>query len=298
MNASERLNSLRATASLNVGRAIMLALLTAFLMSVAAALTKKLVPVVAIEWVLLAQYLVCLFLMFPWLIKRGASALKTDHFGLHLVRSASGWLCMYAYFIAIKNIPLVDAVLLRNAAPLCVPIWVLLWLKVRIPMIRWLPVIVGFAGVALILQPEGEGLKLWHFIGLSSAFMLAASIVTTRVLTTSEPTSRILFYYFLFSSFFTLPIALQAGGEVPLSVIPLMVLVGLLTFFSMWSYTGAYQQASSIIVSPISYFGVVFAGFWGWLFWEQLPDGLALGGALLVITGGISSVWLGSKATN
>ncbi|RLA20802.1 MAG: EamA/RhaT family transporter [Gammaproteobacteria bacterium] len=271
----------------------MLTLLTALLMSIVAATIKQLVATVAVEMILLVQYLTCAALMLPWLAKNGFKALKTEHMGLHLARAVSGWLCLYAYFLAIEHIPLVDAVLLRNAAPLCVPVWVLLWLKISIPLVRWIPVMVGFVGIALVLQPTSDGFKLWHLLGLGSAIAMAGSIVTTRLLALTEPTSRIMFHYFFLSALFTVPLALSKEILIPLSALPFMIGIGLFTFFSMWCYTRAYQYASATIISPISYFGVVFTGLWGWLLWDQIPDNIALIGALLVILGGIGSVLMG-----
>jgi len=293
MPSSERLTQLRATRTLNVGKAVMLTLLTALLMSIVAATIKQLVATVAVEMILLVQYLTCAALMLPWLAKNGFKALKTEHMGLHLARAVSGWLCLYAYFLAIEHIPLVDAVLLRNAAPLCVPVWVLLWLKISIPLVRWIPVMVGFVGIALVLQPTSDGFKLWHLLGLGSAIAMAGSIVTTRLLALTEPTSRIMFHYFFLSALFTVPLALSKEILIPLSALPFMIGIGLFTFFSMWCYTRAYQYASATIISPISYFGVVFTGLWGWLLWDQIPDNIALIGALLVILGGIGSVLMG-----
>jgi len=293
MSSSERLTQLRATRTLNVGKAVMLTLLTALLMSIVAATIKQLVATVAVEMILLVQYLTCAALMLPWLAKNGFKALKTEHMGLHLARAVSGWLCLYAYFLAIEHIPLVDAVLLRNAAPLCVPVWVLLWLKISIPLVRWIPVMVGFVGIALVLQPTSDGFKLWHLLGLGSAIAMAGSIVTTRLLALTEPTSRIMFHYFFLSALFTVPLALSKEILIPLSALPFMIGIGLFTFFSMWCYTRAYQYASATIISPISYFGVVFTGLWGWLLWDQIPDNIALIGALLVILGGIGSVLMG-----
>ncbi len=272
----------------------MLTLLTALLMSVVAATIKQLVPIVGVETILLVQYLTCAALMLPWVVKKGLKALKTDHIGLHIARAVSGWLCLYAYFLAIEHIPLVDAVLLRNAAPLCVPLWALLWLKIRMPAVRWIPVMIGFAGIALVLQPTSEDFKLWHLLGLGSAIAMAGSIVTTRVLALTEPTSRIMFYYFFISALFTVPLAITQEIIISLVALPFMVGIGLFTFFSMWCYTRAYQYASATIISPISYFGVVFTGLWSWLFWDQIPDSMAVMGAILVILGGIGSVLFGN----
>jgi drug/metabolite transporter (DMT)-like permease len=43
-------------------------------------------------------------------------------------------------------------------------------------------------------------------------------------------------------------------------------------------------------VGPFTYLIVVFAATAGWLFWDEVPDGLSLLGALLVVAGGIFTI--------
>ena len=293
LTPSDRLEKLRSSGTHKVGLAVSLTLLTALLMSFVAAAIKHISPIVSVEMIISVQYLVCIAFMFPWLFKNGLNALKTKHFKLHLLRAITGWFCLYFYFQAIKHIPLVDAVLLRNAAPLCVPVWILFWLKVRIPAVRWLPVMIGLLGIGLILNPAAEGFKLWHIVGFGSAFMMAGSIVSTRVLTVTEPASQIMFYYFFLSCVFSLPMALSGDTTVPLEALPYMIGIGLFMLLSMWCYTKAYQFASATIISPISYFSVVFTGLLSWLFWDQVPTSLAIAGAVLVVLGGVGSVLIG-----
>ena len=297
-SSTERLNKLRDTGNNKVGVGVLLTLLTALLMSFVAAAIKHISPVVSIEMIISVQYVVCIVFMFPWLFRNGLRALKTKHFKLHLLRGLTGWFCLYFYFQAIKHIPLVDAVLLRNAAPLCVPIWILFWLKVRIPKVRWVPVIIGLCGIALILNPAVDDFKLWHIVGFGSAFMMAGSMVSTRVLTVTEPSARIMFYYFLLSCLFSLPMALTGDTELPLQALPFMVGIGVFMLLSMWCYTRAYKYASATIISPISYFSVVFTGLLSWLFWGQIPTTMAVIGALLVILGGVGSVLVGQVNNN
>jgi len=281
--------------SSNLSRGVLLALASSLLMSTTAALIKYTATLTSIEMIVAVQYSISLAVLFPWLVRKGPRILKTERPWLHLVRGLSGWACFYTYYLAIDHIPLVDAALLRNAAPLCVPLWLLCWLGIRLSWLKWIPLLVGFAGIALILQPEGDSLSFWHLVGFGSAIALAGSIVTTRILTGGEPTNRILFYYFFISAVAAIPLALMSDRPVPAEAWPPMILIGLSVWLVMWFYTQAYRFAKASTLSPISYSGVAFAGFWGWLFWDQLPNLLTLAGVALVIAGGIGSVMIGRK---
>ncbi|WP_428034419.1 DMT family transporter [Amphritea sp.] len=272
-----------------------LALATTLVMSLAAAATKYTASLVSIEQIVLVQYLICTLIMLPWLGRKGISALKTEKPGLHLARGLSGWLCFYTYYLALNEIPLGEASLLRNSAPLIVPLLVLIWLKYRMPLFHWLPVVIGFIGIGLVLKPDGSHFNPWHLAAVASAILLSVSIVTTRMLTLTEPINRILFYYFALSALFSLPLALSQWRPVPLASVPLMIGISLSIWCTMWLYTKAYSYAKATVIAPISYFGVLFAGLLGWLFWQQVPDMIAVVGAALVIAGGIGSVWLGRE---
>ncbi len=272
-----------------------LALATSMVVSLATAATKYTAAFVSIEQIVTAQYLICVAVMLPSLMSRGVQDLKTKHPWLHLIRGIAGWLCFYTYYLALNKIPLVDAALLRNTAPICVPILLFFWKGFRLPLLHWLPVFVGFIGIALVLQPQGASLSLWHLVGLGSAITLAGSIVTTRTLTLTEPTSRIMFYYFSFSALCSMPLAISNWQPIPLFTVPILLGIGLSIWLTMWLYTCAYSYAKASVISPISYAGVLFTGLLGWFIWGQIPNSSAVIGAILIISGGIGSVYFGRE---
>ncbi|MBV0932011.1 DMT family transporter [Marinobacterium weihaiense] len=271
------------------------ALATTVVMSLAAVLIKLTSASVSIEMIVFFQYLLCVLVMLPWLRQAGLTALKTTRIGTHLLRGLCGWACFYTYYLALEKIPLVDAALLRNAAPLCVPLWLLVWHRVGLHWLSWLPLLLGFIGIALIMQPEGEGFSRWHLVGFMAALTLAGSIVSTRALTETEPVNRILFYYFLISTLAALPLALLQWQPLPLQSIPYLVLIAGSIWLTMWLYTRSYSHAPASVIAPLSYFGVVLTGLWGWLIWDQVPTSIAWAGIGLVMLGGISSVWIGAR---
>jgi len=274
-----------------------LALATSLVVSLATAATKYTAGFVSIEQIVLVQYLICLAVMVPSLCRRGVETLKTKNVGVHFIRGMSGWLCFYTYYLALDKIPLVDASLLRNAAPICVPLLLFFWKGFRMPLLRWLPVFIGFFGIVLVLCPQGTSLSLWHLVALGSAVTLAISIVTTRVLTLTEPTSRILFYYFSISAFCSIPMAISNWQSIPLFALPMMAGIGLSIWLTLWLYTLAYSYAKATVISPVSYSGVLFTGLLGWLFWNQVPEISAIVGSVFIIFGGIGSIYLGWEKT-
>ena len=80
--------------------------------------------------------------------------LKTRRLALHLLRSISGLLAHLFFYVAIVYVPLVDANLLLSAAPLWVPLLLLVFLRQTVTRELWISTLVGLVGVGLILHPH------------------------------------------------------------------------------------------------------------------------------------------------
>ncbi|WP_101760376.1 DMT family transporter [Oceanicoccus sp. KOV_DT_Chl] len=279
----------------NFIKGISLGIMTVAIGSCVGAIGKHLTTLVDISAIVLFQYLICFLFTLPWIIKHGPTALTTAHPWQHIIRGVSGCLCFYTYYVALKYIPLVDASLLRNTAPLVVPLILFIGFHAAIPKVRWLPLIIGFIGIAVILRPAQQGLSLWHLVGFSSGVGLAISMVFTRVLAQHEPESRILFYYFFISLLFVVPFFAFNYAPIPMAALPWLILVGVAMYFTFILYTRAYAYVNASVVAPTSYFAVVFAGILDWIFWDHFPDIWTLVGITLVILGGLLLLRLGDK---
>ncbi|NND65951.1 MAG: DMT family transporter [Halioglobus sp.] len=275
----------------NTRLAIYLSLLMIFLASTAVAATKIASADASTEAIVTIQYLVCTVLCLPRVWRAGWRDLRTEHGGLHVFRGVAGVLGFYLFFASVKHIPLVDAMMLRQSAPLIVPLVLWVWLRERIAGVAWLPLLVGFAGIAVILHPTPAGLSWWHAAGLVSALTLAASMVATRLLARTEPTARILIYYAVLSLACIAPFSIGDFAGLALTTWLAMLYVGWAIYWTLELYTRAYGMAPTEIIAPINYFAVVLGGLWGWLFWQQIPDAWTIWGSLLVIGGGLLTVF-------
>ena len=198
----------------------------------------------------------------------------------------------YFYYAALDNIPLVDALLLRQSAPLVVPLVVWAWNRERIAADHWLPLIIGFIGVAIILRPDAGGFSTWHAAGFASAVALAISMVATFHLASTEPVSRVLFYYFALSLLCVAPFGLGNLQQVRWQDWCAMLYVGVSIYYTLELYTRAYGMAPASAIAPINYLAIVLGGVWGWLIWQQVPDVWSVLGSVLVIGGGLLTIYL------
>jgi drug/metabolite transporter (DMT)-like permease len=243
------------------------------------------------------QNAISLVLLLPWVLRGGVAGLKTHRPVLHFIRAVAGLLSQYLLFVALKYIPLVDAVLLANAAPLFIPLITWAWLKQAISAKLWASLVIGFVGIVLILQPGGEVFSWATPLALAAGGCSALALVAVGLLDTTEPPARILVYYFLLSSVLTAPLLIPDWTTPGLRGWLWLGGVGVTMALAQFLLILAYEQASAAILSPFNYSVVIFSGLIGWLVWDQVPNALSLVGVALVCAGGVLATLQRHKAT-
>jgi len=285
----------------NTIKALAFAFATIVVGSGAGAASKWISGAVPIATIVMIQYGICVLIIMPWLIHQRFKPVIFNHqhntpWKKHLIRGISGWLSFFCYYSALKNIPLVDASLLRSAAPLFVPLVAWLWVRAKVPVHRWLPLILGFIGVTLVLRPDSSDISYGHIIGLFSGVGLAVSMIGTRLLSQTEGANTIISYYFFISLLCSLPFGLYYWQAIPLWTLPYLLFIGVSIYATMVFYTKAYSYAKPSVVAPISYFSVIISGAMGWIIWHHIPSSSALIGSLLVIVAGFLTIYLSNKS--
>lgn len=280
----------------HISRGVAYGLATPMVASTAAATAKVLAGTLSPWFIVWVQYGICTLVMMPWLMRNGPGALRTEHPRLLVIRSLAGWSGFTTYYLALPFIPLVDAALLRAAAPLWVPLVVFVWLRQPVPLVRWIALITGFTGVALILQPGVHSINPGYLLGIAAGVSLAGSMATTRRLSASEPASRVLFFYFSISFLASTPMALTHLKPVTWHQMTALLYVGLSIFLTMVLYTRAYTFAPTTVVAPLSYASVPMSGLLDWWLWHHVPGPVAFVGMAIVVGSGILAVTVGSRA--
>jgi drug/metabolite transporter (DMT)-like permease len=226
----------------------------------------------------------------------GLSGIATPHPWLQIARGIVSVLAIGALFAALGSIPLTDGMLLRETAPLWIPILSAILLGEPMPPRIWPAIVMGFAGVAMVLHPRLDHLALGDLFGLASGLLYAVQTILTRHLDRlNEPQARTLFYIYAItiSASFT-P---AASTFAPLAGITVVWLVvgGVLLLASTGCLIAAYQTAPAWLIAPIGYTAVVFAALVDWLVLNKVPHPEAALGMALVILSGILIVVLGRQ---
>lgn len=243
---------------------------------------------------LFLQYGISFLVFVPAAAKAGRTNLKTQHVWLQLFRSLAGSICQLLFFIAVGSIPLLDSVLLSNAAPLFIPMVVYVWFRKTVQPLVWISLMIGLAGIIMIIKP---GPQMFHnpasLIALLAGLFSALALVATNRLAETEPPLRILIYNFGFSTLLLAPVCIWAWK--PLTGRDWLLLLGVGLFYALTQYLiiQAYRYASATELSPFNYTVVVFSGILGWWLFGNVPDAVAVLGTVLICAGGILSIEAG-----
>jgi len=192
---------------------------------------------------------------------------------------------------ALSLLPLAEATALIFTAPLLVTLLSPFILKEPVGWRRRAAIAVGFVGVLIILRPGTEFMKVAALLPLLASLFYACYQVSTRLLSfTDHPLT--LFFYTSFVG------AVVSSAVVPFYWSPLsgeewliLVGVGFMGFAGQYLLIKAFQYAEASTVSPFIYAQLLFAVFFGWSVFGELPDIWVLLGAAVVIGSGLFIWW-------
>ena len=260
-----------------------------FCMASMGAMVKLLGETMPNEMAVFARNLAGLLVLLPVLLTRRDFSLKTDCLHLHLLRSLAGLSAMYCFFYAIIHLPLADSMLLKMTAPLFMPIIAIIWLSEGISQWTVLALLLGFAGVWVILGPAGEA-NWAMLVGIAGGFLAAVAKVSIRRLSRTEPNLRVVTYFALVGTIVSAVPAVFSWKTPAINGIWLMVAIGLVGTLGQLALTRAYSISNAGKVAPLTYFSVIFGGIYGFVFWGEIPQQQFIIGAVMIAVAGLLTI--------
>ncbi len=96
--------------------------------------------------------------------------------------------------------------------------------------------------------------------------------VSLRALTQTEPPERIVFYFCLIGSLLSLILMFWVWRPYHLYELFFLIAAGGLANVSQIFMSHAYRLAPAGQIAPVNYIAIIFAGIWGFLLWNEVPD--------------------------
>lgn len=158
---------------------------------------------------------------------------------------------------------------------------------------RWLAILVGFAGVLIIVRPGLEGFSIYSLFALGCVVCAAARDLFTRQVPDEIPTLLISTATALLVTAFGGILVAPLGGWNPIgpSEIAQLAAAAVLLIIGYQFIILAMRTGEIAFVAPYRYTALLWAVLFGMLLFGEWPDAAMLLGAALVVGSGLYSLY-------
>lgn len=201
----------------------------------------------------------------------------------------AAWL---SYYNAAKYLGLAELTTLYYAAPILITILAVPILKEEVPPVRWLAVIIGFAGVVVATDLLGTGMRIsWPvWLALQAAIFWAISTVLLRKTSLAERTIVQMTLSNAMLAVFTGIALVFYWTPVTLSQLALTSLTGVIAALGQYAMFEGMRRAPVSILAPFEYTSLVWAFVLGLAIWGDVPRHNVFLGAGLIFAAGVTIV--------
>lgn len=221
---------------------------------------------------------------------------------MHLWRGIIGVTALSLWFYAIGGLPLATAVTLNYMSS----IWMALFLiggavmmgRSRVDWRLFATVLIGFAGVALVLRPTVEREQLWYgLVGLLSGMISAMAYLQLAALgRAGEPEYRTVFYFSVMGMLGGIAISLWSGWHGhTIGGLLMLLAVGLSATVAQLMMTRAYSTGRTLVNACLNYLGIAWSFGFGVLLFGDPVTWMAIGGMVLIVGAGLGATQLRSR---
>jgi drug/metabolite transporter (DMT)-like permease len=238
--------------------------------------------------------------MLVWGYFIGITVFVAGYFGLrgrlHLIRSRSPFLqiirpgflvlSIASLFVSLTYLPIAEATAIGFTGPLFITALSVPFLGERVGWHRWIAVIVGLAGVMIIVRPGGA---VWHWsagMALLGAVAFALFQLITRRLAAGDMHQTTLLYTSIGGTvwaslivpfFWTTP---DAGHSL------MFLIIGAMGAGAHFCMIQAFSRAQASLLAPFNYSKLIWVVILGYLVFGDLPGiDTLLGSAVIAVAG-------------
>ena len=235
-----------------------------------------------------------------WYAHHLHDGLRTTNLAGHVWRGLAGCSAMAFIFTAIGLLPLPEVTAIGYAGPLFVTILAAMFLGEVIRVYRIGAVLLGLAGVLIVLSPRlsvisVETASKLETVGAMAALLAAVfaamAQVFMRKLVRTEKTMAIVFYFSVTGSILSLA-TIPFGWVWPTATeAALLVAAGLLGGIGQILLTESYRHAETAVIAPFEYTSMLLALGIGYFAFAEVPTTPMLVGAALVVSAGLVIIY-------
>ena len=197
------------------------------------------------------------------------------------------------FLAALAQMPLANVSAILQALPLAVTMGAALFLSEPVGWRRWCAILVGFAGVMIIVQPGFDGFNSYSLLALLCVAFCALRDLITRRIPDEIPSLAISFATALFVTVAGAVLVVPYGGWTDLTISSTLRLcaAAVLVIVGYQFIIMAMRAGDISFVAPFRYTALVWAILLGLLMFGEVPDAAMILGASIVVASGLYTLY-------
>jgi drug/metabolite transporter (DMT)-like permease len=218
-------------------------------------------------------------------LRGGMPLLRIGRPGLQIILAVVFTVSLFLAFEAFAMMPLADATAIRFSQPLIVIVLAGLWGREKPLPAEWVAVIFGMFGIAIMVEPTGQGNGLGVAFALGGAALAALSMIFQRDLSSHVASLSITFYMLLISSLLITPTLAVSWVQPTFSQGAWLIGMGITSGIAQYLMVRAFYHARASVIAPISYSGMLWAIIIGFVWFGDVPTlRVMLGTGFILLT--------------
>jgi drug/metabolite transporter (DMT)-like permease len=247
-----------------------------------------------VVWVRLFAHLVLMSVVF--LPRRGLALLRTRAPVQQLFCSLGLLGATVFFFSAARYVGVTEAIAISFVAPLAVTFLAWPLLGERITLVRLASVVIGFAGVLIVIRPGSSVFQWASLMIVASAVSYAIyQIIVRRVAAVDSPATTAFYSALgctLVMSFFV-PFAWKTPDN--WRDVAMMCSLGFFGGFGHYCVARAFSYAPANLIAPLNYTQMIGSVIVGYLMFAEIPDFYTWVGSAVIIAAGMLVGWQGRR---
>lgn len=273
----------------NVGRAILLTLVTIAVFGVQDAMSKTLLQTYSPFQVTMMRYwgfaLFSLFLVMRQAPLRQALASRVPVW--QVVRGALLIIEIWCFARALQSVPLGELQAISLVYPLLVTLFAIPLLGEKVGVFRFVAVAVGFAGAMIIVRPGGLPLDWGVFFAVASSTLYAIYIVITRKVSQHDSAATSMAYTGLVGLLLSSAVGIFHWQPMAWPDVLLLLTIVVTTCLGHGLMIFALSMAPASTVQPFNYFSLPWAIFLSAAVFGEWIDPISLAGSAVIVAAGL-----------
>ncbi|KPL67102.1 hypothetical protein SZ64_02705 [Erythrobacter sp. SG61-1L] len=232
--------------------------------------------------------------------REGWQAIRLPSAKLQWLRGVAISCSAIGMFLAVWIMPLAEATTIAFTQPMITAMLAMIFLREPARPAAWIATAIAFVGVIIVLRPNFEALGWGVLFPLIGATGMAVTIIANRAVSGTAGVLAMQYYMSVTAMIFL--IAATTVGHFSgierfelvwphWSVVARCAFIGVSATFAQWFIYMGTVKAGAGTIAPMTYGQLLMAVGLGWIFYNDIPDPVALLGAAIIIGAGLFLWW-------